>query len=292
MAVYQIDGTLQLLGTPAEELGGGKIALLEAGAYKDADVSLMAHPYPVPNDGSVKFPDGCAGLRSNAHIGLSVAYTGRSAHAGAEPWEGINSLDALVSAYNNVSMLRQQMKPDCRVHGAIVEAPKVANVIPDRTSATFSVRAPTIAAAEELAQRVDACLKAGAVATGCECSIKKHPSYADLIPNRTLCESYSSHMRSLGRRVEVMSTEVLGASTDQGNVSYAVPALHPMFGVSCGPGINIHSREFAEVAGTGEAFEAAVVVGKALALTGWDLLTQEATSICTKEDFKNALLES
>jgi amidohydrolase len=283
---YNVEGTIQLLGTPAEEGGGGKIELLKAGAYKDVDVSLMAHPLPVADDGSVQYPGGCAGVRTNAKQGLSATFIGKSAHAGAEPWHGINALDALVTAYNNVSMLRQQMHPSCRVHSAIVEAPKVANIIPERTKAAYSVRATSLGAAVELTNRVEACIHAGALATGCSCSIDREEPYAELRPVRSLCEAYTSHMKLFGKDVEVMATEILGASTDQGNVSQEMPALHPMFGISCKPGINIHSAEFAEVAGTKEAFDMAVVVGKALALTGWNLLTQNELFFGAKRDFE------
>jgi metal-dependent amidase/aminoacylase/carboxypeptidase family protein len=168
----------------------------------------------------------------------------------------------------------------------VVEAPKVANIVPDRTKVVYSIRAPTISAAEELSGKVDVCLRAGALAAGCSCSIEREDAYADLLPNLTLCQAYSSHMKSLGKDVEVIAKEILGASTDQGNVSHVMPALHPMFGIPCKPGIKIHSREFAEVAGTREAFEAAVVVGKALALTGWDILTQDIMFKRAREDFQ------
>jgi amidohydrolase len=283
---YQVAGTIQLLGTPAEEGGGGKIELLKAGAYKDIDVSLMAHAFPVADDGSVAFPGGCAGVRTNAKEGISATFTGKSAHAGAEPWHGINALDALVSAYNNVSMLRQQMHPGDRIHSAIVEAPKVANIIPERTKAAYSVRATSMSAAVELADRVEACIHAGALATGCSCSIDREEPYADLRPIQSLCEAYASHMKFFGKEVETMATEVMGGSTDQGNISHEMPALHPMFGISCKPGIKIHSREFAEVAGTKEAFDMAVVVGKALALTGWNLLTQNELFLKAKQEFE------
>lgn len=283
---YSIDATLQLLGTPAEELGGGKVVLLENGAFRGVDVSLMAHPCPISNNGSVEYPGGCAGLLTNSHIGIFATYSGKSAHAGAEPWEGVNALDALVSAYNNVSMLRQQMRPDCRIHGAVIEAPKAANIIPESTKTFYSIRAPKMAAADELAKKVEACLSAGALATGCGYSIKREAAYQDLLPNLPLCEAYKSHMKAAGKDVQVLATEVVRASTDQGNVSHVMPALHPMFGIPCDAGIKIHSKEFAEVAGTEQAFEMAVIVGKALAMTGWDLLTQEGMFEKAKADFE------
>jgi len=283
---YEVPAELQLLGTPAEEHGGGKIELFNAGAFKGVDLSLMAHPCPISNDSSVEFLGGCAGVRTTAKVGMAAVYSGKSAHAGAEPWEGINALDALVSAYNNVSMLRQQMSPDCRIHGAVAEAPKVANIIPDSTKVVYSVRGPSINVAEGLASRVEDCLRAGALATGCRCDVERENPYVDLLPNETLCKTYCAHMKRMGKKVEVMAKEILGASTDQGNISREMPALHPMFGIPCEAGIKIHSREFATVAGTKEAFEIAIVVGKALAMTGWDILTKEGTFQNVKKDFE------
>lgn len=285
MKSYTVEGTIQLLGTPAEELGGGKIELLKAGAYKGVDVSLMAHPFPVANDGSVLYPGGSAGVRLNAKQGLDATFTGKSAHAGGEPWLGINALDALVSAYNNVSMLRQQMHPSYRVHSAIIEAPKVANIIPQRTKAAYSIRAVTLGEAVALTNKVETCIQAGALATGCSCSIDREEPYAELRLIQSLCETYTLHMKSFGKEVEMMAQEVLGGSTDQGNVSQEMPSLHPMFGVSCKPGINIHSADFAEVAGTKGAFDMAVVVGKALALIGWNLLTQKELFLKVQQEF-------
>ncbi|UKZ84083.1 uncharacterized protein TrAFT101_000006 [Trichoderma asperellum] len=161
----------------------------------------MAHPCPVPNNGSVEYSGGCAGLLINSHIGVFATYSGKSAYAGAEPWEGVNALDALVSAYNNVSMLRQQMRPDCCIYGAVIEAPKAANIVPESTKTFYSVRAPKLAAAKELAEKVEACLSAGALATGCSCSIKREAAYEDLLPNLPLCEAYTSHMKAAGKDV-------------------------------------------------------------------------------------------
>lgn len=241
--------------------------MFKAGAYKSVDVSLMAYPFPGANDGSVLYPGGSAGVRLNAKQGLDATFIGK--------WLGINALDALVSAYNIVTMLRQQIHPSYRVHSAVVKASKVANIIPQLTKAAYSVRAVTLGEAVALTDKMETCIQAAALATGCSCSFDREEAYAELRLIRSLCETYTLHMKSFGKEVEVMAKEVLGDSTDQGNTSQEMPSLHPMFGVFCKPGINIHSAGFAEAAGTKEAFDMAGVVGKALALTGWNLFTQE-----------------
>jgi amidohydrolase len=167
----KVPGRTQLLGTPAEESGGGKIALLRAGAYEGVNVSLMAHPGPtVPSKEGFT---GTAGLHTIAHLGIDATFRGRSAHAGINPWNGSNALDALVCAYNNISVLRQQMKPDARVHGCILEAPKVANIIPDLTKVGYSIRSPNAKDVEELGRKVKNCLQAGALATDCQVTFEE-----------------------------------------------------------------------------------------------------------------------
>lgn len=180
---YGIPGRTQLLGTPAEENGGGKAKLIDAGAYKGVDISLMAY---VPltlyhymtltrcrHAGPQKlFPGidatGVGGVLMNARKQIHCEFTGKSAHAGGNPWEGLNALDALVTSYNNVAVLRQQLQPDERVHCAFLDTPKVANVIPAYTKAYWQVRSPTLKGLNRLMAKVRNCIEAGALATGCE----------------------------------------------------------------------------------------------------------------------------
>ena len=128
-------------------------------------------------------------------------------------------------------MLTQQMRPDCRVRGAVSEAQKAASIIPESTKIFYSIRVPKIATANDLAKKVEACLRAGAMAMGCDCHIGHEATYEDLVPNLPLCEAYISYTKSAGNEVEVLSTEVIGVSTDQGNVRDVMPALYPTFGI-------------------------------------------------------------
>lgn len=285
---YGLAGRVQLLGTPAEEAGGGKIALLKSGAYNDVDVSLMGHPFSTVGHGPDPKYTGSAGQRSIANLGLFATFHGKNAHAAANPWNGVNALDAVVCAYNNVSFLRQQMRPKERVHGCILESPKVTNVIPGYTKMEYSVRAPTLGACRALADKVKNCFGAAALATGCRVELEEEDMYADLRINKTLCSRYAAAMARFGERVLVEREDSMAGSTDQGNVTYAVPALHVIFGLpnKDNPDINPHNAEFAECAGTEEAFQAAVRCGKGMALTGWEILTNDALWEQCKADFK------
>ncbi|KAH7251047.1 hypothetical protein BKA59DRAFT_491628 [Fusarium tricinctum] len=256
---FGIDGRVQLLGTPAEEDGGGKIALLNAGAYEEVDVSLMI---------------------------LQGTYHGVSAHAGATPWEGINALDALVSAYLNVSMLRQQILPSERIHGAIVEAPKPSsNAIPALTKTEYTARSPTIRGARDLAGRIRQCLEAGALATGCKLEVEEKPGYADLRINDSLCSSFQQHIAA--NDIKVMKSDgPVAAATDQGNVSYAIPALHAVIGIPADDGSKNHTAGFTKAAGTAVAYERTVLSGKAMAMTGWDVLTKDEFFDEVRGDFE------
>ena len=183
---YNIPGRVQLLGTPAEENGGGKARLIDAGAFEGVDVSLMGYVslssssrwvYPIADPFRHAAPkklfpgvvcDGFGGVSMNARKVIHCEFIGRSTHAGATPWEGVNALDAMVSSYSNVALLRQHMKPDDRVHCAFVDTPKVANVIPSYTKAEWQVRSPTLNDLNQLSRKVCNCIEAGALAAGCE----------------------------------------------------------------------------------------------------------------------------
>lgn len=261
---YKLPGRAILLGTPAEEGGGGKIKLLEAGAYDDADISLMGHGSPGdPNNG------GCGGMRSLACQHFTIEYFGKTAHAAGNPYDGINAMDAAVSGYVNVSMMRQQLKSDQRIHGVFLDGPKAANVIPDYTKLLYYVRAGNRGDLMELMPRVEDCFKASALASGCEYSIDKDVPYFDLRVYRSLCQRYVDHMAGYGVKVPVVAEDVGMGSTDQGNVCYKIPSLHVWFTIPCEENTSMHHASFTRAAGTDEAHKIALKVGKSLAMTGW-----------------------
>ncbi|OOO09464.1 peptidase M20 [Aspergillus oryzae] len=254
-----IKGRIQLLGTPAEEDGGGKAKLIDAGAFQGVDISLMAHRGPENLGGPTG--DGVAGVLMNARKELHVEYFGKNAHAGGNPWDGVNALDALVQAYNGISTLRKQILPEERIHGAFLDVPKVANVIPAYTNSYWQ-----------------AMYRRAAVVTGCTAKIDEDGLYADIILNETLCERFTRPMAAYGKKFVQKLDQVLTGSSDVGgfcNVSYVVPTLQAMFAISTSNGSFPHHPDFTACAGTDEAHDAAVLTGKGLALLGWNMLTDD-----------------
>ena len=274
-------GTIVVIGTPAEERGGGKIDLIEAGAFEGVDAAMMMHPggQGLMQPGQVRVE-----AHPNALQGLEVRYLGRNAHAAGRPWDGLNALDALIAAFSNVSLLRQQMRPTARVHGIITEGGRAPNIIPDETAARFMVREDDMAHLEELKPRVLACFQAAAQATGCELdySWSGNP-YSDMQNSTPLVDCYRRNAEAVGMEpVEI--EQAGGGSTDMGNVSYAVPSIHPGYAVESESGN--HSPGFTAAAGSAEAHARMITASKALALTALDLFSDPALLAEAKREFE------
>lgn len=264
----ELGGRLRILGTPAEEGGGGKIALARQGAFDSGTAAMMIHPA----DADLLRMDSLA-----IHT-VDVVYHGREAHASAAPWMGRNALDAAVLGYMNVAALRQHIRPEERVHGIFTEAGEKPNIVPRRAAATWYVRSPTISSLQPLKDRVMACLEGAASACGCQMdSTWDGHTYAEVRDNERLASAYAANMAEVGRTVvdpRVTGRAVLG-STDMGNVSYLVPSIHPMVQVAPS-GIPIHTREFAEHAGSDGGDKAVIDGARAMAMTVVDLWLDEA----------------
>ncbi|KAG7094082.1 hypothetical protein E1B28_007701 [Marasmius oreades] len=260
-------GKIILLGTPAEETGGGKIILLERGGYDEMDMCIMSHPGPGP---SHSFDVGS----TNAMQNIEIEYFGKSAHAGAAPWEGTNALDAAFLAYSSISVLRQQMKPGYRVHGVIQGKDWLPNVIPDYAKLKWIVRAPTHTELQVLAEKILNCFRAAALATSCEMTIKTDAPYYELNQNPALSKQFETVIKDQYR----METTCRGstASTDFGNVCHRIPSLHPMYAIPTEPNGGNHTPAFARSAATEEAHEATMIVTNALALTAFRAMRDEA----------------
>lgn len=198
-----------------------------------------------------------------------------SAHAADSPWDGVNALDAVVSAYNNISMLRQQIHPTERIHGAILQAPTVTNAIPELTRVKYTIRSPTVERTRALGARVRKCLEAGALATGCEIELEETRLYADLVVNAPLCKAFQDCMSAQGEQIMSFDDTPVSASTDQGNVSQIIPALHAIIGIPVKDGAKNHTRQFTFAAGTDEAHARTITAGKAMAMTGWKVLMDD-----------------
>ena len=256
-------GMLTLLGTPAEEGGGGKQLLIDNGAFEDVDVAMMVHPATatalMPKFLAVAF--------------LRVDFTGKAAHAAAYPWEGLNALDAAVMAYNSISVLRQQMKPEWRVHGVISNGGTKPNIIPEKSTLEYMVRAPDRIDLKLLVSRVRACFEAAAMATGCQVEITNTaPSYDNLISNEILAGLFAENLKYFN--VPFTKTTKLSGSTDMGNVSHVVPAIHPKYAIGSSRE-SIHTRSFTNLTNTPASHESTLTMGKCMAHTCLDILTSE-----------------
>jgi amidohydrolase len=260
--------SVRVLGTPAEEGGGGKVLMLERGAFSGVHAAMMVHPWP-----KERLTGRCLAV---AHF--DVRYTGREAHASAAPWEGLNAQDALTVAQVGLGLLRQQMAPGDQVHGVVTSSAGAANVIPGSITARYMVRSPTAHGLAALRPRVEACFEAGALATGCTVEYEELcPVYSHMEPDPELLAAYRVNAEALGRRFEDddAGTPLPTFSTDMANVSLAVPTIHPMIGIEAGGAVN-HQHEFAAACVTPSA-DAAVRDGAvALAWTAIDAATDPA----------------
>ncbi|MFJ5955953.1 M20 family metallopeptidase [Paenarthrobacter sp. NPDC092416] len=260
------DLTVELYGTPAEEGGGGKIELLKKGAFLGLDLAMMAHPSPVDS----------AEARPYAVAHNHVEYRGKSAHAAAYPDQGVNANDAFIVAQVALGLLRQQLPAGTRVHGIQTRGGEAPNAIPEKTEGRWYVRAESLAQLGKLEERVQRCFEAGALASGCELSVTPESEpYSEFRTDLRALELYIGHAESLGRDFNAPPEQATmnRASTDMGNVSQIVPAIHPYIGLGCFPAAN-HQPEFAAHC-VGEAANLAIYDGAAaLALTALDYLAE------------------
>ncbi len=262
---HQLPGTIRLIGTPAEEKGGGKELMARNGAFDGVDAAMMIHP---AGTNLASMPCICVAE-------VEVVYHGKSSHASAMPHKGINALDGLLLSYQAISNLRQHIRSSERIHGIITEGGAAPNIVPDRASGQFYVRAADERDLAQLKPRVQACFEAGAKGSGSEVEVNwANVDYLDLNTNWPLADKFQEHAESLGREfIPFEDALKFGAgSTDMGNVSHRIPSIHPMLAVAP-PNVVIHNPEFTKWAAS-EKGDAAILDGaKALALTAADYLT-------------------
>lgn len=266
-------GTVAVFGTPAEELFGGKVIMLKAGVFDGVDVAMTVHP----------------GLRNTvttealACIGLDIEFFGKAAHAAAYPEEGINALEAMILAFTAVNSLRQHIKDNARVHGIITRGGEAANVVPAYSAATFLVRAADNAYLDELKQKVLNCFKGASLATGARLEYRwGEVVYAPMKNNLALGQLFAQNLESLGRKVEPFEPHF--GSTDMGNVSQVVPAIHPFVAIAS-PDVLLHSVDFAQFAASEAGHAGLLDAAKALAMTVADLLSESQVLVRVKEEF-------
>ncbi|KAI8599488.1 hypothetical protein EDD21DRAFT_379703 [Dissophora ornata] len=280
---FDLQAEVKLFGTPAEETSGGKIVMLNNGAFKDVDICMMLHGA----NADVVFP---------AFLALDTVYVeffGKASHASTTPWEGINALDAAIMVYTNIGLMRQQMKPTQRVHGIIKDGGKAANIIPDYTLSTYTVRAPKYAEVEVLKKRVEGIFKAAAAATGCTMKLRWDVPYKDILTNDALARKFEQYMNAQGVQYPTKEQQQskLSGSTDMGNLTYAMPGIHPMFNILNLEGeddmsMGLHTKEFENAAAQPLGHIATLRAAKSLAMTGVECILDPELLKKVKREFE------
>jgi amidohydrolase len=242
--------TVVLLGTPAEEAGGGKVLMMTAGVFDDIAATVMVHPGPID----------IAAARSLALSEVTVSYRGRESHAAVAPYLGVNAADAVTVAQVAIGLMRQHLAPGQMMHGIVTEGGTATNVIPAYAEMRYTMRATESSSLHELEGRLDGCFLAGALGTGCEYDVvEASPLYQELVPDRWLAATFRAEMERLGRNPipqELEASLPLG-STDMGNVTQVMPGIHPIVGVEAG-GASVHQPAFAAAAASPSGDQAVI----------------------------------
>jgi amidohydrolase len=269
-------GSIALVGTPAEEGGGGKVRLAEAGVFEQMDAAMMFHPsaLTIPGKGML------------GRIKFKIEFFGRSAHASGSPDKGINALDAMIQTYNSISAFRQHMRPDGRIHGVITHGGDAPNIIPDYTSALFYVRASSGEYRDELLERVEQFCKGASLATGAEYKIEVYPPVLDPMKrNPSLEAAVASNLEALG--VPIDQDDGRRGSSDMGNLSHYLPSMHPWIAIVA-PGIAGHTAEFRDATTSDRGRQTLLNASKMLAMTALDYITSPELRENAARDFENA----
>lgn len=272
--IEDIPGEIIVMGTPGEEGGGGKIVMVDNGAFDDIDYAMMIHPSSV----------NMVGRGGLASTGISVEYIGKPAHS-AGPQFGINALDTMISLFNNIKTCQQKWNSETKINGIIKNGGTASNIIPDYVSAEFTLRAKTQDYLKIVLKDVKKAIKAAALVTGAKYKYNIGLIYAERHPNLTMGEVFKANMEALGEKVVYpRKDEVLGSS-DIGNVSLKVPTIHEYIAIT--PKLmNSHTREFAKVAASKKADHMLIKGAKALAMTAYDILTDKKLQKAICDEFE------
>ncbi|MFC1948567.1 M20 family metallopeptidase [Chloroflexota bacterium] len=275
-AIDQLGGSVLVIGTPAEELYGGKAIMVDRGAFEGLDAAMIVHP----GAGDV------ATTRALALETLYIEFFGKAAHASARPEEGINALEAMLQSFNAINSLRQHIRSTARIHGIITDGGEAANVVPAHSAGNFLVRALEEEYLDELKEKVLNCFIGAATATGARLEYKwDDVRYAPMKNNLSLARLFIQNMQALGRSYTLSDPEQFSGSTDMGNVSQIVPSIHPFVAIADKEAL-IHSPEFARAAVSDRGIKGMLDAAKAMAMTVVDLLADSKTLAKVKEEFE------
>jgi amidohydrolase len=274
----KLPGKLSVFGTPAEEGGGGKVFMVNRGAFKNVDAAMIFHP----SSANVVSRGSLASTRVN------VIFRGRASHAAAAPDKGINALDGIILTYTNANALRQHLRRDARIMGIITNGGQAANIVPDYASGHFSIRAADRKYADEVLEKFRRCAEAAALATGAtlEFQVIENSRYDNMVSNEAMAAVFAEKLEKIGVELydlNELEGERMG-STDMGNVSQVVPSIHPYLAIA--PfGTSAHTYEFRECAYSDVGQRSMLNAARALALTTLDLLVKPAILAKAKQEF-------
>jgi len=274
----RLPGQIVLLGTPAEEGGGGKITLLQKGGFEGVDAAMMAHPADCEYS--------AIGVLAMQH--LRITFHGRAAHAAAAPWSGVNALSAVLQTFQSVDAARLHFRDLSRVHGIITNGGQAVNIVPELAQCEFSARAITARHADEIAERIRRCADAAAMTTGASVQHETICAYKNIVSNRTIGQVYEHNSEALGTLTREAPAGTPTGSTDMGDVSHAIPAIHPMFQISNHGEGTCHEDVFVGYSDSERGYGAMIRVAKAMALSAYDLLANPQTLAAAKAEFAAA----
>ena len=276
LAIDQFGGSILVIGTPAEELSGGKAIMAERGGFNNLDVAMMVHPGVHDT----------ATTQALACQALEVEFFGKAAHSASRPEAGINALEAMIQSFVAINSLRQHIGDKARIHGIITDGGEAANVVPAHSAGVFLVRAEDNTYLDELRQKVINCFVGAATASGARLEYRwGDVSYAPLRSNLTLAQLFKQNMESLGRKVKLTDPSIAFGSTDMGNVSQLLPSIHPIVAIASKE-VASHSPQFASAAASVAGSQGLFDGAKALAMTVADLVANPEIVTKIKEEFR------
>ena len=271
----KLPGNVDLIGTPAEEGGGGKIRLLNAGVFEGVDAAMMFHPY----DRDVLAHPALASRW------LTMQFTGTPAHAAAAPFDGASALTACLETFRLIDSQRVHFRDGVRVHGYVTNGGQAVNIIPEHAACEFSVRAPFSAELERVAAIVERCARGAAMACGVQVELSIRQGYREMKNNLAIARRFGAALEALGRKAAEVDPRVGSGSTDMGDLSQAVPSIHPYLAI-CDEGETLcHQHAFAACAASERGFETMLTAAKAMARTTLDLLEDASLLESVKQEF-------
>ena len=274
----ELPGVFEVIGTPAEEGGAGKLRMLEAGVFDDVDAAIMIHHAGHQSGAPTQFPGGtCLAVQ-----GFGLEYFGKPAHAAADPYNGVNALNAVIEFFKGVDALRQHVPMETRIHGIITHGGDAVNVVPKYASARFSVRAPSQEGVADVMGKVRKIAEGAALITGCEVKLTEGNLLYDKRPSYELGRRYTDNMREMGMVIDAEQKRGMH-STDAGNLTYRIPFATGSFAISHEP-IPGHSQQVVDASGSEYGYDQLIKVSKAMALTAFDLLTEPELLASAKEE--------